>query len=373
VILEAISWYRKPDKPQLVPVAGEGELPGRTEGLSEEAKKAIDEFLLANKKTLELLHKAAEIEHSRYPVDLSAGFNALLPHLSEIRDMVRLLKVEAAIRAEDAQVDQAIESTKTIYGVARSLSDEPVLVSQLVRVACEGLGVSAIERIVNRARPADEDLLELGRIIEGAPSGLNFPRSLTGEHCCMLEILRDPVAMGLQAFGGGRFTGVLLTAFKASGLNDKGAMLYLDFMDEFTQVTELPEHERIDGARAIEKKFEEGRGIQIRILRMFVPAYTRLVDLDLRSIALSRAARVGLAVERYRLAEDKLPLTLDELVGEYIQAIPKDPFDGAKLRYIRLEKGYVAYSIGEDGSDDGGKEKTKDNDDNWDITFTVER
>lgn len=54
------------------------------------------------------------------------------------------------------------------------------------------------------------------------------------------------------------------------------------------------------------------------------------------------------------------------------------PTSGAELNaYHRLAKGYVIYSIGQDGQDDGGREKPAD----WkssdkttcDITFTVER
>ena len=54
-----------------------------------------------------------------------------------------------------------------------------------------------------------------------------------------------------------------------------------------------------------------------------------------------------------------------------------DPFDGHSLRYKRLEMGYVIYSIGEDGEDNGGRERPvniKSTDKtHYDITFTVER
>jgi hypothetical protein len=377
VILDAASWYRGPNEPNLVPVAGLAELPGRTEGLSEEMKKAIDVYLASNKKTLELLHEAAGIEHSRYPVNLSAGMNALMPYLSSIRYMARLLKAEAVIRAEDGEIDQAIESIAANFGVARSLSGEPVLVSQLVRVACEGLGVSTVERIVNRRELDDEQLVVLGRLVSGAGSGLKFPISMMGERCSMLDIYLNPAKMGGQAFGVPYISEVLFTAFKATGLIDKGAMLYLDFTDEFLQAMELPDHERIAAAKAIVKKLEEASGIQARMVRIIAPAYARLVELDLRSIALFRVARLGLAVERYRLAVGKLPDLLGELVPGYLDSVPKDPFDGAQLRYKRLEKGYVVYSIGQDGSDDGGREhprgERKDPDENWDVTFIVER
>lgn len=86
----------------------------------------------------------------------------------------------------------------------------------------------------------------------------------------------------------------------------------------------------------------------------------------------------GLAVERYRLARGALPETLRDLVPTYIPDVPSDPFDGKPLRYKRLERGYVIYSVGPDGNDDGGKEpppavKGKPNTSAYDITFIVER
>ena len=54
------------------------------------------------------------------------------------------------------------------------------------------------------------------------------------------------------------------------------------------------------------------------------------------------------------------------------------PTSGAELNaYYRLAKGYVIYSIGSDGHDDGGREKPADwkssDKTTYDITFTVER
>jgi len=60
----------------------------------------------------------------------------------------------------------------------------------------------------------------------------------------------------------------------------------------------------------------------------------------------------------------------------FLPAVPFDPSDGAPLRYKQLPKGYVVYSIGPDGQDNGGMEppaKPRSSDGvPQDITFTVE-
>jgi hypothetical protein len=76
---------------------------------------------------------------------------------------------------------------------------------------------------------------------------------------------------------------------------------------------------------------------------------------DLKYVAQLEVAKVLLAVERYRLAHASLPETLERLVPDYLAAVPADPFDGAPLRYQRLTRGFVVYSVGEDGKDDGGR------------------
>jgi hypothetical protein len=57
--------------------------------------------------------------------------------------------------------------------------------------------------------------------------------------------------------------------------------------------------------------------------------------------------------------------------------IREDPFAGDPMKYRRKAGGYVLYSVGPDGSDDGGLEKSnkKESADkkSYDITFVVER
>jgi hypothetical protein len=77
---------------------------------------------------------------------------------------------------------------------------------------------------------------------------------------------------------------------------------------------------------------------------------------DALGYAYSRLARTALAVERFRLAHGRLPESLGELVPEFLPVVPADPFDGQPLRYRVLSKGYMVYSVGDDGHDDGGRE-----------------
>ena len=82
----------------------------------------------------------------------------------------------------------------------------------------------------------------------------------------------------------------------------------------------------------------------------------------------------AIAVERYRLAHDALPESLDDLVPDYLDRVPEDYFagPGQPIRYRIKDNGeYVVYSVGRDQEDDHGEEMEE----NWytegDLTFTV--
>jgi hypothetical protein len=146
--------------------------------------------------------------------------------------------------------------------------------------------------------------------------------------------------------------------YKFAGLADMDASIYLDLMNDYVQAIQLPPQQRREAADAVEAKFKKTSRIHI-LLHIIMPALSRVRTLDVRSIAQLQTARAGLAVQRYRLASGKLPESLTDLMPTYLDAVPKDPFDGKDLRYKKLETGFVVYSIGEDGNDDGGKEKPR--------------
>ncbi len=377
-MIEAISHYYEWDKQYLndLPVAGSAKLPTRTEPMAEGTKTLITEYLTDNKKALDLLHKGAAIEHSRYPADLTQGFYAPLPALGDVRQGAKMLKLEAVLYAEKAKPQLATDSVTAIFGVARSLAKEPILVSQLVRISCEALAVSALEKVVNRTELTDEQLVKLSQILENADDSTGIVRAFAGERCIVVEFLKDPTSYDPSIFSNPPpLSTPLVTLCKITGLADTDALLCIDLMSNDMEIMQLEPHYRKEAVEAVEAKRNKISKIHI-LLNIAMPSLSRCITLDLRGIARLRTARVALAVERYRLATGTLPDTLGELTPTYIAIIPKDPFDGKDLRYQKLGTGFVVYSVGEDGQDDGGKERPpckKRKNESYDVTFIIER
>jgi hypothetical protein len=83
----------------------------------------------------------------------------------------------------------------------------------------------------------------------------------------------------------------------------------------------------------------------------------RLTRFFAGSLALTRAARAAIAVERHRRAHDgQLPDSLDALVPTFLPGTPVDPFSGRAIQFARTSDGYAVYGVGSNGTDEGGAE-----------------
>jgi hypothetical protein len=374
-ITDAFSYYKQwdKDKSKPLPVIGKAKLPPRTEPLPNEMKTLIAQYIFDNNEALKLLHAGALIEHSRYPIDLSAGFETLMPNLSEIRTGVYLLKLEAILHAENGDSDSAVHSAKSCFGIARSLAKEPLTISQLVRAACQSVAATTIEYCINRLELTDEQLIELIESVDNSERISDMSCALVGERCMGISFFKAPGSVNPDLINGIPFRPIL-ELYKVVGLADADANIYLDLMDGYIKIAQLPPDKRLKAAEAIDARLQSISQVHL-LLHTMMPALLRITNIDIRNIAQLRTARVGLAIERYRLAAGRLPDTLADLVPAYLDTVPTDPFDGNDLRYKKLKVGFIVYSIGEDQIDDGGKEKeqrTKESP-NWDVTFIVKR
>jgi UDP:flavonoid glycosyltransferase YjiC (YdhE family) len=74
-----------------------------------------------------------------------------------------------------------------------------------------------------------------------------------------------------------------------------------------------------------------------------------------RVIAHERLMTAELALRCYQSEQGRLPSSLEQLVPEYLQQVPLDPFSGRPVIYHPQGTNWLLYSVGEDGVDDGGK------------------
>ncbi len=382
-ITTAITYLKPPEseEAEVLPLFGrKKQLPPRTEAMEKETLARITQLIETNRTTIGLLEDAAKLKSCRYPIDLTLGPSTLVPNLSELRQMTFLLCLKAMMEAEQEQSDEAIDSLTCAMSLANSLKDEPLFISQLVRIGQHGVVLSATERIANRVQLKEPQLARVATMLSSAYDPNDLIRAVVSDQCMTLHVLRHPTESGLDlpaivAPEGPSLLQIHLA--QAAGQVDRYLIKCIDLVDEQIQAMHLPLGERLNAMTNIESQANQLRQNH-KVLSYFMPTIYRAIEFDLQNMTSLRVASVGLTVQRYRLANGTLPETLEALVPDFLDTTPLDPFDGQPLRYKKLDPGFVVYSIGKDLSDDGGQErpsnnKRSDSPKNYDLTFIMER
>ncbi|MCL4218193.1 MAG: hypothetical protein KJ052_14480, partial [Candidatus Hydrogenedentes bacterium] len=316
-------------------------------------------------------------ESSRYPVDLRRFPNSLdLDYLADLRALARELKIDALHWAVAGDSEKTADAILAIPPLAISLNDEPILISQLVRIAILSMTTDSLEMALNRTE-LDKDDLE--RIEVALTTDL---RPEVNERA-MIRALVGETAGGLYLAGS--FL-LLLNAPRTSDVVNGQALSYElaipasgERMAMTTNFRYLMGH--IDDSWTelsrsdlnISLPTRQGAGLVAPLTAVWDSSSSSTLVSVRRAQAQITVARTAVTVERFRLAEGRLPADLTELVPEYLPEVPMDYFADNKtpLRYRGGEDGaFVVYSVSQNGKDDGGLEIER-----WwdrgDITFTV--
>jgi type II secretory pathway pseudopilin PulG len=87
-----------------------------------------------------------------------------------------------------------------------------------------------------------------------------------------------------------------------------------------------------------------------------VPSFVKAVQTFAKNQTLANEGQIVCALERYHLAHNEYPETLDALQPESIAQLPHDLIGGQPLHYHRTSDGkFVLYSIGWNEKNDDGQ------------------
>jgi hypothetical protein len=344
--------------------------------LTGEDKSALETLVVDNEAALRLLHSTSASNGCRYTVDLTQGFSSGVPHLAKIKQGVLLLTSEGIWRATEGESHPASDAFLAAGRLADSISEEPLLISQLVRFACWNIIVARLESMLSLTNMTDQDLISLQAMLSAAEKAQPLVRGLAGERALGLSVFNDPnpimAGSGQQVQGSGdRFAARAgASLLKTIGIFQKDKTFYLDTMAGYLWAAHLPFPAKVNAGQTNSGAIPR----YCIISRMLLSAISRTFIREGDTIARLRIARTSLAIERFRLQHGGTrPRSLDDLAPYYFDSVPTDPYDGSPVRFKGRESGYVVYSIGSDGQDNGGLElQPKKLQTPHDITFIVE-
>lgn len=310
--------------------------------------RAISEYLRRSEGALYYLRQAAELEASRYPVDFSAGANALLPHLAKLRSVERYLSVCALLEANRGNSDKALEPVRISFALSRSLQPEPCLVSQTVRVKVIMGSLQALEQVLNRVPLTAGQMSKIEECLQKLESielsGTNFFRGLVGDRLVapgFYKLDTETQKSLIRLLLPGTNTEQAFQVSGESSVIDADKAFADGLFVSTLKLWQKPIAERVktvldETAKQADKAFEN------RFVVSFVYA-RRISDAaktEIRSVASLRIALTAIALERFRLMYGRYPESVEQITAHSPTAT-QNPYNREPFKYERTSRGYV--------------------------------
>jgi hypothetical protein len=289
----------------------------------------------------------ADFPNGRLPITYASGFISAKTRCGDVQPTLLLLQYDLLDLLEAGDVPAAVMSWRALFHVGRSIGDEPLIVSQLMRVNARSTAVRLLERLLAQSEPEALTLASLQQLVEDDERQPLFLFAIRGDRAGGFEELEMVRAAGsakslwqqidgaVRSVWAGQLTVGEAFAMMPGAIPAQEAAL-LTAMTELVEIAKLPPQEqgpRLDAWAAESKRLPP-------LARMLTGAIEKLGGRFRRSHAELRCAIAALAAERFRRTKGRWPTCPDELViAGILKTSPIDPYDGQPLRLTKTADG----------------------------------
>jgi hypothetical protein len=276
--------------------------------------------------------------------------------MQQARKVVTLLGYDAILRAQtDTDLSGALQACHAGINVGRSVGDEPNVIPQFIRMACVGVALGKLQRVLAQGQGPDSELAALQAMLESEQQHPYFLLMVLGERALMHEMLcrYETGKESLLERGG----------------QDKSPSIMDRYKEPWERIEVMQDHpsvlRRCTELVTIAREPAEQRAALLaqwdkRPARLSSPMFflfdggRHLEESELLVRAHIRCMTVILAMERFRLKLDRWPEDPSDLVPVFLTHLPIDPYDGKPVRVKRADGHWIVYCIGPDRLDNGG-------------------
>ena len=350
--------------------------------------------LKANEATLREIRRALEKPVLNNHVDWSQGMKMQFPHLAPAKSLTYWFGSASLLALHEGKTHESLEYLLAQVRLPRLLSEDRLLISELVRIAIGAIGRADTWEALQAEGWTDEDLVALQKAWESQVFADGMARSLEGErifddasYAMMrdshqdavgglfgLEELFDAAASDRPAWEkfmrelpyGGKIAGFLkkqvyarIWRFAWSHQDQQQSMEVMQCLIEIARraTTEKSIASIQDDITLLDERVL-GKNLYDKLRYpnpQSFPTISRCVGKAMRAETERSITICAIALKRRSLRHGKLPPGLDALVPEFLSSVPTDYMDGQPMKYhLNSDGSFKLYSVGENGKDDGG-------------------
>ncbi|MBL8852830.1 MAG: hypothetical protein JNK57_02545 [Planctomycetaceae bacterium] len=310
-----------------------------------------------------------------------------LPHVMRFFESFCVLMADARLAIHEQDWDRALRDIDSLRGIAHHVVELKVTTNAYLHFGMHSYLLDLIEELLNSGESVltDTQLEKLQRTVE--PKTMAWDDYFGHERLVFKDLIQRVYSWDSQ--GNGRLTvrgvrllheldetlkweGAIGSMFEHEpesswNLIDSGRSVLVALNNKSRRQVEAAADKIFDswslhaGRPYNSNPFEEGVFEIYRMRQTRADIFNHLTPLDSQHEAYLKlrdcrqAVAAAIAVMRFRKAEQRLPASFDELVGKYLEQVPKDHINDLPLVLVSSEGKFRIYSLGWDGVDQDGR------------------
>jgi hypothetical protein len=304
-------------------------------------QEKLEKLFAAYPGVMPLLEQAADCPDSDPQLDTtrlpSHYLEPYMNHSTKHRALIRVSRARSAWLLSRGRADEALAGQIVILRLTRHWRREPLLIGYFITAVCEQSAMDEANRVLQRSpvSPAARQALDTELALHDSMEGYTWA-------------LRSERAFNLSSFQEIPGAGFWLTR----GFSNHLALRLLDLYARHLDDASRPYAQVIAGWKSDPPR---GGGLNPYgpLVTLLQPGLASSREPADRVRAMSRSLRILNALQvRVPSGGDKVP-QLNDLGLPAETTI--DPFNGRPLRVEKVPEGWMVYSVGSNGVDDGGK------------------
>jgi hypothetical protein len=341
-------------------------------------------WLKANEKPLALAVEASRRPHYFWPLR-GTLLSALLPGVSKCRELTNALAARALLRVAEGDADGAWQDLLACHRLGRLVGRGGTLIEALVGMAIDGLAARAdlaflahgkldakrltaclrdLEKLPPLPAVADKlDLIERFSTLETAllidRHGARYLEGLTADRPKEPDPVVERALQGIAWDGALRNINLWYDRVVAAVREPDRPAREKKLADIEAELKAMKARLTAEGAlaRMLGDASADARGKVIGevVLGLMAPAFRKVQSAADRAGQTQDNLQVAFALAAHRAEHGRYPKELDALAPAYLARVPPDLFSGKPLIYRPGEGGYLLYSVGPNGKDEGGR------------------
>lgn len=319
-----------------------GRRSGEVIGSISRDQKVVDDNRLA----VHVAEQGRRRSKSNWDIDYARD-DANFPRLLDIRTLGEILAVTCRVDLDAGRTDEAAEAALAGLAEASSLSGEPVLIIQLVRIATARTQLECVRDLLQRAEPPPAVLVELAASLAENRTTDPMHIALVGELKHVNKVFAEIERGNMEALTGVGPSGavalrpVWAVSWLSRPLIRAGHLRYLQEMGRQIELQAVPPFARrpSDATAGLITSRPRWWELARQIATPFLAGQaTTATDYEYQSAL--NAADIAVALRRFRVDRGGYPDSLTELAPQYLAKVPVDPFTGQPPEYKRDGAGF---------------------------------